>query len=240
MCERLDGKSVLLDFILFQRLCHQGLIFLFVFYSLQGKKWIFKVWLVEFVCWGTWLFGINVIHPHPSPPDSLFCSVLFPIRDPGDWSKRQITSLRLNYNSGKIPILKIWLKNVGVCPHTSVCVWNRKVFFFPLLALWANREPTENPEMRSYKLLRKLTKEEPMSLYNCSSTSESDSLWQDRKGVISRESPLCVCNGNVPASTVSAHNVCMQGLRGCCPWGPSTLCSFHTRGLYLGFFSSLL
>ena len=175
------------------------------------------------MCWGTWLFGINVIHPHPSPLDSLFYSVLFPIRDPSDWSKRQITSLRLNYNRSKIPILKIWLKNAGLYLHTSVCVcvWNRKAFFFPLLALWANREYAENTEMRSYKLRRKLTKEETMSLYNFSSISESNALWWNIKGHISRDSPLCVCSGNVSAATVRAHNVSVKGLRWCCTWGPS-------------------
>lgn len=177
------------------------------------------------MCWGTWFFGINVIHPPPPPPpDSLFCSVLFPISDPSDWSKHQITSLRLNCNSSKIQILKIWLKNVGFYLHTSVCVCVEEegVFFFPLLALWANRESTKNTEMRSYKLIRKLTKEETESLYNCSSTSESNSLWWDIKGHISQESPLCVCSGNVSA----AYNACMQGLRGCRTWGPSHCAPF--------------
>lgn len=174
------------------------------------------------MCWGTWLFGINVIHSHLSPPDSLFCSVLFPISDPSDWSKRQITSLRLNCNSSKIPILKIWLKNVGFYLHTSVCVCGTgRVFFLSSPGL-VSRESTKNTEMRSYKLIRKPTKEETESLYNCSSTSESNSLWWDIKGHISRESHLCVCSGNVSA----AYNVCMQGLRGCCTWGLSHCAPF--------------
>lgn len=39
-----------------------------------------------------------------------------------------------------------------------------------------SRESTKNIKMRSYKLIRKLTKEETMSLYNCSSMSESHFL----------------------------------------------------------------
>ena len=106
------------------------------------------------------------------------------------------------------------------------CVWNGKVFFFPLLSLWANGESTENTKIRSYKLIRKLSKEETMSLYNYNSTSESNSLQRDIKDHISRKSPLCICSGNVSAATVSAQmSVCKD-------WGDAAPEVFHICALF--------
>lgn len=84
-----------------------------------------------------------------------------------------------------------------------------------------SRESTKNTKMRSYKLIRKLTKEETMSLYNCSSISESHFLWWAKKGPSSRV-PSCVQAVAMCLSVLLG----VQGLRGCCTWGPSHCAPF--------------
>lgn len=100
----------------------------------------------------------------------------------------------------------------------------QEALLFSSLGL-VSRESTENIELRSFKLVRKLTKEETMSQCNCSSTSESNSLWCDIK-VTFPESPLCICSINASATT-RACNVGMQGHRGCCTW-PLSHCTPFT------------